>query len=103
MVMQWEMMRENCIQKWYAQYDSCALFSLVGSFTAEGVSTTLVSYRLRGSDALWCPGIMREQAVADVSTYGSRGGGSFSSVQALLPMLSDVCTWANQQFGRGRG
>ncbi len=61
----------------------------------------LVSYRLRTSDAAWHVGMMRDQAVVDASAYVSSDGKSYSSVQELLPLLEELCVWANQQFDAG--
>jgi 2-keto-4-pentenoate hydratase/2-oxohepta-3-ene-1,7-dioic acid hydratase in catechol pathway len=61
----------------------------------------LVSYRLSNSDAAWRAGIMHDQAVVDVSAYVSSDGRAYSSVQELLPLLDELCVWANQQFDAG--
>ena len=61
----------------------------------------LVSYRLSASDTAWRVGIMRDREVVDASTYVSSDGGSYSSVQELLPLLDELCVWASQQFDLG--
>jgi len=61
----------------------------------------LVHYRLNTSDAAWRVGMMRDQAVVDVSAYVSSDGRSYSSVRELLPLLDELCVWASQQFDAG--
>ena len=61
----------------------------------------LVSYRVRDSDTPWHTGMMHNQAIVDVSAYISSDGRAFSSMQELLPLLDEVCEWADQQFDRG--
>ncbi len=61
----------------------------------------LVSYRLNGTDTAWRVGMMRDQEVVDASAYVSSSGKSYSSVQELLPLLDELCVWAEQQFERG--
>ncbi len=61
----------------------------------------LVSYRLRDSDSGWHAGMMRDQAVVDMSAYVSRDGNSHSSVRELLPLLDEMGVWANQQLEAG--
>jgi 2-keto-4-pentenoate hydratase/2-oxohepta-3-ene-1,7-dioic acid hydratase in catechol pathway len=61
----------------------------------------LVSYRFRDSEDAWRAGMMRDQSVIDVSTFGSGDKSSYSSVRELLPLIDEVGVWANQQLDAG--
>ena len=63
----------------------------------------LVSYRFRDSENAWRAGMMRDQSVIDVSTYGSDNKSSYSSVRELLPFFDEVDAWASQQLNAGKG
>lgn len=63
----------------------------------------LVSYRPRDTeDTPWRAGIMHDQAVVDASAYVPNDGRSYSSVRELLPLLDDLCVWADQQLDAGK-
>lgn len=61
----------------------------------------LVSYRLRGTDNAWSPGLLRDGAVLDVNAYPASQGKASSPVQAFLPRLDELCAWASQQLEKG--
>jgi 2-keto-4-pentenoate hydratase/2-oxohepta-3-ene-1,7-dioic acid hydratase in catechol pathway len=64
----------------------------------------LVSYRVRGSAAVWQVGMMQDQAIVDVGAFDagvSRDGTQYSDVKQALPSLDALCDWAAQQIEKG--